>query len=130
MALLDRDDGYLYISTDREWPVDPIAESRLPSSWLAQSPSGQQGTTTRRDDQPRRYRILPDGRGAPAEGAKAPGDGVLAAWVPGTFRFCLQCGVSYGARQKSDFGKLASLSSEGRSTATTITSLFAVRSLR
>src|SRR5207248_6927187 len=45
------------------------------------------------------------------------------------FRFCLNCGVSYGSRQNSDFPKLASLGSEGRSTATTILTLSAIRNL-
>src|SRR6266487_2276631 len=51
-------------------------------------------------------------------------------FVPAPFRFCLHCGVSYGSRQVGDFAKLASLSSEGRSTATTILSLSAIRRLR
>ena len=51
-------------------------------------------------------------------------------FIPAPFRFCLCCEVSYGARQTSDFAKLSSLSSEGRSTATTILSLSAIRSSR
>ncbi|MGH7750108.1 MAG: DEAD/DEAH box helicase, partial [Candidatus Dormibacteria bacterium] len=27
---VDRQDGYLFVSADREWPVDPVAEQRLP----------------------------------------------------------------------------------------------------
>ena len=46
------------------------------------------------------------------------------------FHFCLNCGVSYNARNKGDFGKLATLGSEGRSSATTILSLSAVRHLK
>ena len=41
------------------------------------------------------------------------------------FPLCLNCGVSYGGRVRSDYGKLASLTSEGRSTATTVLSLVA-----
>lgn len=51
-------------------------------------------------------------------------------YIPAPFRFCLNCGVSYNFRQRTDFGKLSSLGSEGRSTATTILSLSAVRALR
>ncbi len=43
--------------------------------------------------------------------------------------FCLNCGVAYSARQ-SDFGKLSTLSSEGRSSATTLLSLSAILSLK
>lgn len=46
------------------------------------------------------------------------------------FRFCLQCGVSYGARQSSDFAKLTELSSGGRSTDTTILSMAVICRLR
>ncbi len=42
----------------------------------------------------------------------------------------MRCGVAYGFRQTSDFGKLASLATEGRSTATTILSLAAILQLR
>src|SRR5262249_13289953 len=51
-------------------------------------------------------------------------------FIPAPFRFCLCCGVAYNARQSSDFGKLSALGSEGRSTATTILSLSAVRHMR
>src|SRR5690606_26478045 len=46
------------------------------------------------------------------------------------FRFCLHCGVAYNPRQQSDFGKLATLGSEGRSTATTVMTLSTIRKLR
>src|SRR5690606_10252569 len=51
-------------------------------------------------------------------------------FVHSPFAFCLHCGVTYSGRERSDFGKLASLSSEGRSTATTVLSLSALRALR
>ena len=54
-------------------------------------------------------------------------DAVLGWWVPTPFRFCLACGVSYAGRLGRDFARLTTLGSEGRSTATTITSLAAVR---
>src|SRR5207248_327363 len=44
--------------------------------------------------------------------------------------FCLRCGVSHGGRQPKDFGKLMTLGAGGRSSATTILSLAAIRSLR
>jgi len=49
---------------------------------------------------------------------------------PAPFRFCLSCGISYAATLRSDFTKLASLGSEGRSTATTILSLSAISGLK
>jgi ATP-dependent helicase YprA (DUF1998 family) len=47
-----------------------------------------------------------------------------------SFRRCLSCGVEYAASQRSDFPKLGTLGTEGRSTATTILSLSTVRALR
>jgi very-short-patch-repair endonuclease len=52
-----------------------------------------------------------------------------AHFIPAPFRFCLQCGVAYGGRARSDFPKLGTLGSEGRSTATTILGLSTVRHL-
>src|SRR6266516_3210227 len=46
------------------------------------------------------------------------------------FRFCLNCGVAHAGRQPRDFGKLMTLGAGGRSSATTILGLAAIRSLR
>lgn len=46
------------------------------------------------------------------------------------FRFCPHCQISYASNQRSDFAKLTALGTEGRSTATTILSLSAVRHIR
>jgi len=51
-------------------------------------------------------------------------------FVESPFRFCLHCRVAYDFRTTSDFGKLTSLGTEGRSTATTISSLATIRHLR
>ncbi len=45
------------------------------------------------------------------------------------FRFCLNCGVAYGVRQRDDFGKLGSLGTEGRSSAITVLGVHAVQRL-
>ncbi len=50
-------------------------------------------------------------------------------FLPEPFRFCLHCRVAYDFRTTSDFGKLTSLGTEGRSTATTILSLATIRHL-
>ncbi len=56
-------------------------------------------------------------------------DGLQAWFIPGSFRFCLCCGISHDATMRSDNSKLASLSSEGRSSATTVLTLGAMRYL-
>ena len=58
------------------------------------------------------------------------GIGDLPAWfISGIFRFCLRCHVSYGAAVRSDLSKLSGLSSEGRSSATTLLTFSALRYL-
>jgi hypothetical protein len=49
-------------------------------------------------------------------------------FIPGKFRFCLSCGYLHEAHGK-DINRLASLSGEGRSSATTMLSLSALRQL-
>ncbi|CBL44289.1 DEAD/DEAH box helicase [gamma proteobacterium HdN1] len=49
-------------------------------------------------------------------------------YIPGKFRFCLSCGQLHEAHGK-DINRLASLSGEGRSSATTILTLSALRQL-
>jgi Lhr-like helicase len=55
-------------------------------------------------------------------------DGELYWYIPGKFRFCLSCGQVHEAHGK-DINRLSSLSGEGRSSATTILTLSALRQL-
>lgn len=125
----DHDDGYLYVSSDRAWPADPIAEGRLPSSWINATASGQKVVTARRDDVPKRFRVAPDGDAA-AGGAADDSGRTLTAWIPGQFRFCLRCGVSYEAVRGNEFAKLVTLDREGRSSAMSVVSSSVLASLR
>lgn len=56
------------------------------------------------------------------------GHGESFWYIPGKFRFCLSCGQLHEAHGK-DINRLASLSGEGRSSATTILTLSALRQL-
>ncbi|MBK9751361.1 MAG: DEAD/DEAH box helicase [Chloroflexi bacterium] len=114
--------GYLYVSTHRPWSNDLQAiKERLPEDWLEDFKDTQRVKSSRRDKLPRVIAIRHNGE----QGS----EGQLCAYIPAPFNFCLNCGVTYAPRQ-SEFGKLALLSSEGRSSATTILSLSAVRSLK
>lgn len=110
--------GYLYLNSADPWSFTP---EKLPDDWLEPGETGRVKYHLR-EAVPREVRVAPDGRIAE--------DGLVAHFLPAPFRFCLRCGVAYGGRARSDFPKLATLGSEGRSTATTILSLSVVRHLR
>jgi len=117
----DADAGYIYICEENPWPEEGSEEfiRRLPDDWLDEA---GRVVRRRREHLPRTIQVQPNG---------VQGGEVTTAWfVPAPFRFCLHCGVSYGFRQRSDFQKLSALGSEGRSTATTILSLSAIRHLK
>lgn len=130
LRISEKGDGYLFVSDSLPWPLDPIAAGRLPGSWLAQGPSGVQVTKTRAGDVPARVGIAPDGMVRPlAVGEPAEGE-TLATWIPGMFRFCLRCGVSYEAVRTSEYTKLATLDREGRSSAMTVLATSIITSLK
>lgn len=62
------------------------------------------------------------------DAAGSEGSGESFWYIPGKFRFCLNCGQLHEAHGK-DINRLASLSGEGRSSATTILTLTALRQL-
>jgi ATP-dependent helicase YprA (DUF1998 family) len=116
-------EGYLYVSAQRPWSDDERDQvEQVPEDWVELRRDGSQKVkSAQRKLMPERVTVSPAG---------LLGHGGLTAWfVPSPFRFCLGCGVAYPSRQRSDTGKLATLGSGGRSTATTILSAAAVRSL-
>ena len=122
-------DGYLYVSSDMPWPRDldtVIAERRLPDSWLEVSDRTGQDVV-----RPTARKYLPDPVTVDVAGRERPATGgIEAAFLPGPFRFCLRCGVSYEQVRGRDFAKLATLDQEGRSSATSLISTSIMRSLQ
>lgn len=116
--------GFLYFSSEDPWPADEAGIiDKLPDDWCEQvNDVWRIRSQYRKESVPHRVNLAPHG----VEAA----DGLPGAYIRAPFRFCLRCGVVYGNRQKDDFAKLASLASEGRSTATTILSMAAIRELR
>jgi superfamily II DNA/RNA helicase/very-short-patch-repair endonuclease len=108
--------GFIFISDEIKTEEDMLR--RLPDDWC----DGENLKKNRRKDIPTPIQILKDGK----IGNGSPNGFFLEA----PFRFCPACGVSYNFNQRSDFAKLATLSSEGRSTATTILSLATIDFLR
>jgi superfamily II DNA/RNA helicase len=120
----DRQRGFLYHNPVDPWPqADEAVLERLPEDWLELNTAGQLRVK-------RYYRDkLPQSVNVNTLGIEEE-QGLTYQFVQSPFPFCLHCGVTYSGRERSDFGKLAALSSEGRSTATTILSLSALRALR
>jgi superfamily II DNA/RNA helicase/very-short-patch-repair endonuclease len=117
----ERRDGYVCVPDGPLWPEDQEEQiGLLPNDWL--EPDTGKIKKDLKDRLPQNVSVHSDGRvgGGPVE----------AVFIPAPFRFCLTCGVAYQARQRSDFGKLATLGAGGRSTGTTILGLSAVRDLR
>ena len=115
--------GFLFRNSGKPWPEDEneVLE-RLPEDWLIEESGNIRLRDNRRPLLPELIRLGPDGHKI--------ADGTVFHYLKAPFRFCLSCGVSYGMRQASDIGKLTSLGTEGRSTATTILSMAAIRRLR
>ncbi len=119
--------GFLYLNDDRPWPDDlDEALKRLPLDWL-------DGTgrlrANRRQAVPTRVEVRSDGTLVSSEDGEA--GSVTGWWTPAPFRFCMACRVSHIVRKGSrDFSRLATLGTEGRSTATTTMSLAAIQHLR
>lgn len=115
--------GYLYLSSDDPWPSDDNeAMLRLPDDWLEEYRGELRVKSSFQKYVPQRLRLNSAGH--------LSTEGVECVFVPAPFRFCLYCGVAYDGRQKNDFAKLSTLTSEGRSTATTVLSLSAINYLK
>jgi hypothetical protein len=115
--------GFLYFNTTNPWPIDAEEElSRLPDDWLEDHHGTMRVRRNRRKNLPNYIRIESSGRESD--------DGIDGHYLSAPFRFCLQCGVAYDFRQRSDFAKLSELGAGGRSTATTILSMSTIRGLQ
>ncbi|MCS6997568.1 MAG: DEAD/DEAH box helicase, partial [Casimicrobiaceae bacterium] len=112
--------GYLMLDTGQRWRDEQTA---LPEHWF-------DGNGRIRPEykpfRPQQLFVRPNGQIDSAASSTT-----VAAWfMPKPFLLCLSCGEAYTLRDKNDFRKLARLSSEGRSTATTLLTLSTVAALR
>ncbi len=130
LRVAEQGDGYLYISDDLPWPANPISDGRLPASWLTQGAAGVTVTRTMADRGPERVSVHPNGAVTILGDNEVPEGETLAAWVPGIFRFCLKCAVSYEAPRTSEYTKLVTLDREGRSSAMTVLATSLIASLK
>jgi len=96
-----------YLAFVKEWD-----EHRIPDEWLN---ARGQPTSTWRDRVPKRVWVRPDG----TISEEPIPDAAEAWWQGRKLWLCLRCGEYYDAR-RAEFTKLSYLSSEGRSSATTV----------
>ncbi|MCS6958998.1 MAG: DEAD/DEAH box helicase [Pseudanabaenaceae cyanobacterium SKYGB_i_bin29] len=108
-------DGYIALDRPHLWTEED--EEQLPDNWFTQSKKGQHI--------PEDIWVTPDGKITRPYSS----DAVKCWFIAKPFLLCLECGVVYDKRT-GEFSKLARLSSEGRSTATTLISLTAIRQLK
>lgn len=105
-------------------PVHPQLDFRggledLPESWIDFSKAEPKLKSNYKNARPIEFSIDPQG---------VEGRGERYWYIPGKFRFCLNCSQLHEAHGK-DINRLASLSGEGRSSATTVLTLSALRQL-
>lgn len=119
----DASTGYLYVNAAEPWPEkDSLKElEKLPEDWVEEKNGELRVKYDKRERVPSPVSLLPDGR---------PGVGGTAfQFVPATLSFCLNCGVYYPSGS-NEYARLGVLGTGGRSTATTVLSLSAIRQLQ
>ena len=102
ISLHAEDEGFSFNDRDDDYP----------ETWLEYDTAGnpKRLKSYYRGARATSVRMLPDG---------TLGSGVRAWFIPGKFRFCLRCGTTHSTAAR-DRNRLASLSAEGRSSATTV----------
>ncbi|HLC17061.1 MAG TPA: helicase-related protein, partial [Thermodesulfovibrionia bacterium] len=119
-------DGYLLIDENEKNPIwSKDREEELPETWFRQTKKGPKVERDYEAHIPEPVYVAPDGTYT-----KEKCEDHIAAWflsVP--FLTCLSCGAVYDKR-KREFAKLSRLSSEGRSTATTLLTQSIVRQMQ
>ncbi|MDJ0840168.1 MAG: DEAD/DEAH box helicase [Acidobacteriota bacterium] len=120
-ADLVKEPGFL-MTGEGIWPEEMENQLKLwPDAWVEEKKGRLAARRTYRPYLPVSANIDPKG---------IPHDrGITVWWIKRPFRFCLRCHVAFNARG-SDFARLSTLGTEGRSTATTITTKTALRYLR
>lgn len=134
-SLMETDDdtrsvGYLLTDQDGFWPDDYL--DLLPETWFVQRKSGPKLKPEYQAYAPRKLFVDPHGharRSEPSAYSPQPSAFLRCWFVPAPLLTCLRCGEIYTKRQ-ADFAKLARLSSEGRSTATTLLTLSTITQMR
>jgi superfamily II DNA/RNA helicase/very-short-patch-repair endonuclease len=113
-----------YWMPDAQGEFDAEDPERYPDEWLEPAGDGTQRLRQNyRQNRPVAFRAGPDG--------SRNERGVPGWFVPRSFRFCLnpRCDAVFDGAVRSETAKLGSLSAEGRSSATTVLTIAAMRHL-
>ena len=120
--------GYLTLDEPELWEEED--QERLPDNWFRVTKT--KGRVPKKEYQqfiPRKLYIYPNGKVELGAITKNQSPAPVPCWfIPQPFLTCLNCGVVHDKRRR-EYTKLARLSSEGRSTATTLLCLSAVTQL-
>ncbi|MDR1520857.1 MAG: DEAD/DEAH box helicase [Planctomycetota bacterium] len=117
--------GYLFIDGDEDddcWPDEDTEKmlERVPVDWLEEFHGNLRLKRDKRDKLPRAVRVAENGGESPS--------GFPAHFIPEPLPFCPCCGVVY--RRRGEASKLSTLGTGGRSTATSILALTALKEMR
>jgi superfamily II DNA/RNA helicase len=125
----DYSEGYLTLAEGDIWS-DSNSDD-LPDTWF--KVTKRDGRTPKRDYLPyipQKLYVYANGKVETRAVANSSEHRPTPVWfIPRPFRFCLNCGIVHDLR-RNEFAKLSRLSSEGRSTATTLLCLSAVSLLK
>ena len=125
----DIEEGYLALDETDLWSHDDL--DSLPDNWFKETK--RYGRRVKKEYErfiPQKLYISPNGTIETGAVAKSKVDKPTAFWfIPKPFLTCLNCGILYD-KKTSEYTKLARLSSEGRSTATTLLALSSVTRLK
>ncbi len=118
--------GFLFPVADSQWPGLENADitGLLPDQWLEEFHGSLRIRSSYKKTAPRFVQVST--KGIDVTGDYSGDTAFTGYFFPAPFRFCMKCGVEYTA-SKRDFSHIHSLSSEGRSSATTVLSISAMR---
>ncbi|NCS84702.1 MAG: DEAD/DEAH box helicase, partial [Cyanobacteria bacterium] len=124
----DTQEGYITLDERDLWSIQD--EDRLPDNWYRNLKSGRKINKDFENFIPRKLYIYSNGSIVTGAVSKDEPIQPVPCWfIPKPFLTCLNCGVVY-TKKPSEYIKLARLSSEGRSTATTLLCLSTVNRLK
>jgi hypothetical protein len=113
--------GYFMPDPDHAFDADSIESGNYPEDWIDFGPATPRLKPDYRKIRPVAIAVTADG---------SIGSGLDGWFIPGSFRFCLnpEC-TAYYPGKLGEISKLSSLSSEGRSSATTVLAVSCLRYL-